>query len=412
MASNALTVDLIAREALEILENNLVMAKLVRRDYEVDAVKQVNGYKPGDTIRIRRPALYTVRSGAVASVQDSIEGSTTITINQQKGVDLQFGSADMTLKISDFSDRFLKDPMVKLANQVDMDLFGLFAQTWNWVGTPGQLVNSWTDFSLAPQRLDEQAVPSNDRVGIMTPADGYPLAGSFQVNTFAQPISKAAIEEAALPMMAGVKPYIAQNVRPLTVGTRAASGATQVNGANQNVTYPTGAYQQTFLVKGLTAGHTMKAGEVFSIANVLMINPVSKDVVGTTAQQFVNLADATADGSGLATLTIAPPIITSGAYQTVDSVPADSAAITWLGTASTTYRQNLVFQKGAYALSMVPMELPDAAVVKSRQTYKGLSVRLIQGYDFTNDNNLWRLDILYGLKAIDPRLAARLSGSP
>lgn len=412
MASNSpLTVSMIAREALDVLENNLVIGKLARRDYEAEFNKEYNGYKVGDSISIRRPALYTVRSGATAQVQDSIEGKTSITIDKQKGVDLSFTSADMTLKISDFSERFLKDPMVKLANQVDLDLYATSLSLWNWVGTPGQLVNSWSDFSAGPQRLDNLSVPQNDRYAILTPDDGYPLAGSFQPSIFAQNIVKNAIEEAQLPRMAGVTPYIAQNVQALTVGSRTATGAAEVDGAGQTSMYSSvkDTYVQDLDLKGLTNGNTIVAGDVFHIEGVYAVNPVSK-TTQSFLQQFVVQSGITVSGT-TATVSISPPIITSGAYQTVSAAPADGADVTWMGTASTTYRQNLVLQRGALALCMVPMELPAAAVVKSRQSYKGLSVRVIQAYDYTNDANFWRLDVLYGVKMIDPRLGTRLSGA-
>ena len=60
---------------------------------------------------------------------------------------------------------------------------------------------------------------------------------------------------------------------------------------------------------------------------------------------------------------------------------------------------------------MVPMELPAGAVNPVRKSSKGISVRMIPYYDGTNDVNNWRLDVLYGVQAIDPRLAVRLSGS-
>ena len=90
---------------------------------------------------------------------------------------------------------------------------------------------------------------------------------------------------------------------------------------------------------------------------------------------------------------------------------ADNVALTFLGTASTGYRQNLVFHKNAFALAMVPMIAPPGAVSVSRQSNKGTSVRLIPTYDGVNDRSNFRLDVLYGVKALDPRLATRLSGS-
>ena len=71
----------------------------------------------------------------------------------------------------------------------------------------------------------------------------------------------------------------------------------------------------------------------------------------------------------------------------------------------------MVFHKNAFALVMVPMVKPPGAVDVARKSHKGISVRVIPDYDGTNDVTLWRLDVLYGVKAIDPRLATRLSGT-
>jgi len=130
-------------------------------------------------------------------------------------------------------------------------------------------------------------------------------------------------------------------------------------------------------------------------------------------QQFTVMSDATTNASeGSATsVVVSPPIVTSGPYQTVSAAPADDAVITPLGTASTNYRQNLVFHKNAFALVMVPMVLPSGASMAARESANGFSVRMVQDYDITNDKESYRFDILYGVKAIDPRLATRMSGS-
>jgi len=83
-----------------------------------------------------------------------------------------------------------------------------------------------------------------------------------------------------------------------------------------------------------------------------------------------------------------------------------------LGTASTSYIQNLIFHKNAFALAVVPMERPAGAVDVARKSYKGLSVRVIPYYDGTLDQSNYRLDVLYGVRMLDGRLATRLSGSP
>jgi hypothetical protein len=160
------------------------------------------------------------------------------------------------------------------------------------------------------------------------------------------------------------------------------------------------------------AASRVKQGDIFTIAGVFAVNPMSKQTM-PYLQQFVVNADGSSDGSGNLTLNISPAIITSGAYQTVSAAPADNAALTFLGTASTIYPQNMVFHKNAFALVMVPMEVPQGIhpSLVGRETHKGISVRLIPYYDGTNDLDNWRLDVLYCVKAIFPDLATRLSGT-
>ena len=150
---------------------------------------------------------------------------------------------------------------------------------------------------------------------------------------------------------------------------------------------------------------------MFTIDGVYAVNPVTKAKLAFL-KQFVVKADADSGATtGPATLTISPPIIKDGAFQNVSAAPADSANITVLGTGGTGYRQNMVFNSKAFALVSVPLVSPPGAVDVSRQTYKGTSVRVIPVYDGVNDVSSWRLDILYGVKTIDPRLAHRISGT-
>ena len=142
------------------------------------------------------------------------------------------------------------------------------------------------------------------------------------------------------------------------------------------------------------------------------VNPISKDTLDFL-QPFVLRADVTTNASAAAdtNLTISPAIITSGPYQNVSAAPADNAAITYLGTTSTAYAQNLVFHKNAFALVNCPLEMPDSATWKQRETHDGYSIRLIKFYDGINDLEKIRCDILYGVEAIYPDLATRASGS-
>ena len=406
MASALLTPSIIAKEGLMQLENNMVAAKTVYRAYE----SEFGESKAGDTISIRRPVKYAVRTGNVAQMQDATEGKVQIQIDTQRGVDLRFPTKDLTLTIDRFSDRYLKHPMIALANQVDADVLSLFKTVWNWVGTPGQPLSGYKSFIKAPQRLDEMAVPA-PRAACLCPADFYGMASSF-TGLFVPDVAKTALEKSKLPMVGNTDCYASQNVPNYTVGSYAGTPViSTAAGANGVTTYLAvkDTNQSTILVDGLTSGSILNRGDVFTIAGVFAVNPVSKQAL-PYLQQFVVNAAVTATGTADA-IAISPAVITSGQYQTVSAAPVTADALTFAGAASTAYPQNLVFHENAFALCMAPMELPEGAVKKARQSYNGLSIRVICDYDIINDINMWRLDILYGVKSIYPDLATRLSGS-
>lgn len=419
MANNTLTADVVAKIALPILENELGILNKMYRAHEAEFDSSVNGYKKGDTIRIRRPADFTVRSGATMSTQDVIEGNTSLTVDQQKGIDFQFTSTDLTLKVEDMAERIVKPAMSSLVNAIALDVLTVMYQgAYNYVGTPGTRITSFAGFSKAPQRLDELAAPSSDRGAVLCPDDYWGMVGS-NTALYAPNIVSGALRSGELGDLGGIWTMMSQVVPSHTVGPM--GGTPLVNGASQNVTYDTAkaTWSQSLITDGWTAAAAsrVKAGDVFTLyaagtsgAKVKMVNPKTKATTDVD-QQFVVLADGSSDGSGNLTLTISPPIITSGPYQTVNAAPADNAGLVFVGSASTAYRQNLAFHKNAMALAFVPLEMPQAAYGAARQSYKGVSVRVVPTYDATNDISKWRLDVLYGRKLIDPRVVTRFAGT-
>jgi hypothetical protein len=411
MSNTTLTADIVAKEALTILDNELVMAKQVFRGYENEFEKKVNGYEVGEEISIRRPTDFTVRDGAVMDVQDVVEGKTTIKVDKRKGVDFAFTSQDLTLNISELSERVIKPAMVQLANQIDTDLMSLYKFVPNWVGTPATPINSYADFAKAPERLDEYAVPS-ERSAVLSPADHWGLLGS-QTSLYIQDAAKGAYRKGSLGEIGGVDTFMSQNVPTHTVGAAATASAVTDAPAGDGVLSTT--YEATKDTNYMylstdgwdTAG--LKAGDVLEIADVFAVNPVTKETLAFK-KQFVVMED-TATASGDTAIKISPPIIPTGAFKNVSAAPTDGKAITKVGTGGTGYRQNMVFHKNAFALVSVPLVSPPGAVDVSRKTYKGTSVRVIPVYDGVNDKSAFRLDVLYGVKAIDPRLATRLSGT-
>lgn len=417
MATNTtLTADIIAKEALMHLDNNLVFAKQVFRGYENDFAKKVNGYEVGETISIRRPTDFTVRTNATMSTQDVTEGKVALTVNQRRGVDFEFTSQDLTLKIGELGERVIKPAMIQLANSVDTFVAGLYSSVPNWVGTSGQVVNSFADFAKAPERLDEMAVPRDTRSAILSPADHWALLGS-QTSLYMQDVAKGAYRKGSLGDIGGVDTFMSQNVLTHTAGTRTNALIDQ-SLTNSTTTYSSvkDTMVQTIHMDGLGTTKTIKKGDVFTIADVYAVNPVTKAALPFN-KQFVVVSDVSSDAvtTGDADIEISPPLIWTGAFKNVAVTSGvtdlNDKVVTWVQAAGAADRQNLVFHKNAFALAMVPLVSPPGAVDVSRQSYKGTSVRIIPVYDGTNDISKWRCDILFGGAAIDPRLATRLSGS-
>lgn len=410
MVNTTLTASIIAKAAVGVLENELTMAGMVYRGYEDEFDKKVNGYTVGDTITIRKPTDFTVRNSITASPQDTSEAKVSLQINQVAGVDFKFTSQQLTLNIGQLTERVIQPAMVQIANAIDVAVMSLYKDIPQWVGTPGTLVQTFAGFAKGAQNLDQRTVPQGNRTAILAPADYWAMAGS-QTVLYSQAINNKSYRTGRIGEIGGIETYMSQNAPTFTTGPF--GGTPAANGAGQNTAYDlTGANTQTLITNGWTAAAAARvvAGDVFTIAGVFDVNPVTKATL-PILKQFVVVNNGSSDASGNLTLTIAPQIVTSGAFQSVSAVPGNGALLTFIGTGNTNYTNNLMFDKNAFALCMVPMVKPPGSIDCSRVSKNGISVRVIPYYDGTNDVSNWRLDVLFGAKTIDRRLAVRVSGT-
>ena len=163
-------------------------------------------------------------------------------------------------------------------------------------------------------------------------------------------------------------------------------------------------------INGDTGSATFKAGDVFTIAGVYAVNPQTRQSTGSL-QQFVVTADATASSGNWSSVSISPALYTSSnALATVDSFPQSGAAVTVVGSASTTYPQNLAYHRDAIAFATADLLLPQGVDMASRQVHNGISLRIVRQYDINNDRMPCRIDVLYGYSVIRAPMAARIWG--
>lgn len=402
-----LTISMITREALRILENNLAFTKRINRQY--DDKFAIEGAKIGYVVNARKPVRYIVTTGQALALQDATETQVPVALTTQDHVDFQFSSADLKLSIDDFGDRFIQPAVAALANKMDFNGLQLYKQIFNSVSsidgnpsvTPPGPVNDLLVYLMSGVMLDNNAAPQDEqRHLVLTPKMQAlivnALKGLFQQSTqIASQYMKGQMGTAA-----GFQWAMDQNCPTHVTGIF--TGALAV-----------GAAGQTGSSIAITAGTSfaLNAGDVITMAGVFQVNPQSRQSTGTL-QQFVVTAGASGTTTG--TLQLSPPIITSGPLQTVSAGPAGGAPITVLGQvtagAAASYQTGLAFHRDAFTLVTADLPVPKGTDMASRISDKqlGISLRMVRDYDITTDQFPTRIDVLYGWAVLRPELACRI----
>jgi hypothetical protein len=400
MANSLLTIDMITRKSLEILENNLVISRNCNRQY--DDSFAVQGAKIGSTLRIRLPDRALVTDGAALQVQDDNEQYTTLSVASQKHIGINFTSAELTMQLDDFAERVLKPRISQLASSIDADVATAYKSIYNSVGTPGTTPGTSLVLLQAQQKLNEFATPMSPRYATVNPAANAGLVEGMK--GLFNPTDTVSRQFKNGMMGTGVLGFDEINMsQSIGMHTTGAWGTTITSTGTLSTQG-----QATLPISFTGLSKTWKQGDVFTIAGVYAVNPQTRQSTGSL-QQFVVTADLTASSTG--TLSISPAIYTADhALATVDSFPQATAVVTMLGSASTQYAQNLSYHKDAITLATADLLLPQGVDMASRQTHNGISMRIVRQYDINNDRMPCRVDVLYGYAAIRPSMATRIWG--
>ena len=400
MSNSILTIDMITRKALEILENNLVITRNVNRQY--DDSFAVEGAKIGSTLRIRLPDRALVTDGAALQVQDDNEQYTTLAVASQKHIGVNFTSAELTMQLDDFAERVLKPRISQLASSVDADVANSYKAIYNSVGTPGTTPSTSLVLLQAQQKLNEGAAVMSPRYATVNPAANAGLVEGMK--GLFNPTDTVSRQFKNGMMGMGVLGFdevnMSQSIKQHTTG----SWGTAITVTSTITAEGTSSIGLSFT----GSSKTWNVGDIFTIANVYAVNPQTRETTGSL-QQFTVTAAAT--GSSTTTVSVSPAIYTpANALATVDSFPVAGAVVTMFGAASTQYAQNLVYHKDAITFATADLLLPQGVDMASRQVHNGISLRVVRQYDINNDRLPCRIDVLYGFSTIRPQMAARIWG--
>ena len=399
MSNSILTIDMITRKALEILENNLVLTRNVNRQY--DDSFAVEGAKIGSTLRIRLPDRALVTDGAALQVQDDNEQFTTLTVASQKHIGVNFTSAELTMQLDDFAERVLKPRISQLASSIDADVANAYKTIGNSVGTPGTTPSTSLVLLQAQQKLNENAAVMSPRYATVNPAANAGLVEGMK--GLFNPTDTISKQFKNGMMGTGVLGFdevnMSQSIKQHTTGTRAATGNTTGAAVTSE--------GSSTLTLTVGSGETIAVGDVFTIADVYAVNPQTRESTGSLFQ-FVALASTTVTTT--ATVTVAPMYSASHALATMTSLPANSKAVVFVGSASSQYAQNLVYHKDAITFATADLLLPQGVDMAARAVHNGISLRVVRQYDINNDRMPCRIDVLYGFSTIRPQMGCRIWG--
>jgi hypothetical protein len=450
MTQQLLTMSYITNEALVVLENELIIANRVERQYSDEFAQ--TGAKIGNTCNIRRPPRYKGTYGAPLNVEDTFEQSIPVVLAYQFHVDVQFTTQDLALSMDMFKKRILKPQIAAVANRVDSDTAQYaFLNTAAVIGTMGIQPSSYKQFSDARALLAAESCPKEGEKNCVL--DPITMSAATDVvkglyNPQAQ-IGEYVDAGMIAKNFAGLDWWEDQNIPSFTTG--AGGGTPLVATSPSGTALLTSGWAQsgTFETKGWTASTgVVTVGDTIQIAGVLPVNPQNRLQYGRSTRQFVVLPPGgfavpaagtapatlpysaatltngtfnastgvyTSSAAGLLTLVIGDCIISAGQFQNVTAAPAGSAAITVNGgvAGATVSPQGLVFHKYAYALAFADLPLPRGVEFAARaydDEDVGMSIRVVTQYTINNDSEPTRADVLYGPASIYRTLGVRVVG--
>lgn len=453
MTQQLLTMSYITNEALVVLENELVIANRVERQYSNEFAQ--TGAKVGNTVNIRRPPRYIGTYGPPLNVEDTFETYIPVVLNYQFHVDVQFTTQDLALSMDMFKKRILRPQIATVANRVDADSAQYYTySTGNFLGTPGIQPASYKIFSDARATLAMEACPTiGEKNNILDPITMSAVTDSLKGNFNPQATIGDLVEKGLIArQIAGLDWWEDQNILSFTTGAQGGTPTVSSSLSGSTALISSGwAASGTLATTGWTASTgVIKVGDIIQISGVYPVNPQNRLQYGRTTKGFVVLPPGgfltppngaattgisfapatltngtfnnltgvyTSDSNGNLTLNIGDAIISGGQFQNVTAAPTGTGnSITvngGTGNASTVSPQGLIFHKYAFALAFADLPLPQGVEMAARaydDEDVGMSIRLVTQYTINNDSEPTRADVLYGPASLYRSLGIRVQG--
>lgn len=420
MANSLLTAQWVARKALILMHAKANMTGRTNRDYQSLLPGPIEGVILGQVLSIRLPYQYTLRTGSKMQAQNSVQRYAQLSVSNQNGVDINFTSVERAMQLNNFEEQVLQPAMARVSAGLESNVASLVNSVPKYVGTYSTSVNYATVLQ-AERFLTETLTPEDDkRTLTANPQASYEFVlDNKALFNPSSVISDEWLEGVIADKVAGFVGFRNTKLPTHTVGGSTAA-STPVISTGTSV-FSTGAGNafistSTLVITGVASGSTTAtAGDVVTITGLNDVDPETKVSLGRQ-KQFVVQA-AASDSSGVLTITVAPGIITGGAYQNVDSVPVNGNAVQLFGTTAfgngtatgALLKQSLAWYRDAIVFANPAMlDLSELVKFTAAESFEGYNIRFAQQWDPDNDLLPGRLDTISGEVLAYPELAVRL----
>jgi len=374
MSNNFLTVNEIAKESLMRLQNNLVMASLVHKDFSDEFANK------GDTVNVRKPATFVAKDfTSTIDTQGIAEQAVGVKLDKIADVSVEVTSKQLALNVQDFGEQIVEGAMQALAQKIDADLLELYADVPYTSGTAGTTPAALSDLANAGKVLNANKVPFGNRNLVIDPEAQAKLVILDAITNADKAGTTDGLRNANLGRVLGLDTYLDQNVVNHAKGTLAAGTGKTIQ---LDAEVDEGATTLKFKASEGDLTGTAKVGDIFTIAD---------------AEGQYTITEVSALSGGKQVVKFYPACI--GGFSTGKNV-----------TFVANHTANVAFHKNAFALVNRPQALPLGGAEGYVANFDGLSIRVTMGYTMSSKINTISFDVLYGVKTLDPNLAVRVLG--
>jgi hypothetical protein len=384
----------------------------IRRDYRSEFAK--SGLKAGNSINMRLPSKYTVRTSKTFTGQDHVERSTPLAVLSQYGIDVSFSTADRTLSLDDFRNRFIEPAMNQLASTIEYTaLAAAYKSVWNGVNATTNTALTYRYFQKAGQAVTDNLGPTGDRTAILNPASMVEFLDATKGLFAAQSNLNEQFREGMMGRTGGFEVGENTLLPSHTTGSLAGSPVTFNTALGISTTTASWTSTTDLSITGATSATTVAAGDIITLSGVYSVHPESRQNTGKLQQFVVQSAATLTTAASTYTVTVKPALIygSGNPFQncTLSGVANTSGlTITRLGAASTAFAQDLFFHKDAFSVAFVDLEDVSAYGAScTRVSTDNISMRFIQQYNGSSDDVIARFDVLWGFAPLLPELAVR-----